>query len=139
TMDQGAMAIGPLFIDKNLLGEHLDFRARVDDILTRDDLTKHSTLHSEGSDSTITLSRPLWSLASEWAAGASFTHRFAIDRQFLGTQLRTYPYTDPETMQVTAFDRAYEMRRWGTNAFVTRQWGDELKQQLSLGHGFNSQ
>ncbi|HMG54642.1 MAG TPA: hypothetical protein VK601_14195, partial [Kofleriaceae bacterium] len=140
TMDQGAMAIGPLFIDKNLLGEHLDLRARVDDILTRDDLTKHSTVHSEGSDSTITLTRPLWNLASEWAAGASFTHRFAIDRQFLGTQLRPYDYTDPTTMQVTRFGRQWEMRRWSVNTFVTRQWGDDgIKQQVSFGHGYNSQ
>lgn len=139
TMDQGALAIGPLFIDKNLLGEHLDLRARVDEILTRDDLTKHSTLHSEGSDSTITLTRPLWQLASEWAGGVQFTHRFAIDRQFLGTQLRNYEYVDPVTMQVTPFAREWEMRRWSINTFVTRQWGDDVKQQLSFGHGYNSQ
>ena len=139
TMDQGAIALGPLFIDKNLFGEHLDFRARVDDIITRDDLTKRSTLHSEGSDSTITLTRPLWSLSSEWAAGASFTHRFAIDRQYLGTQLRTFDYTDPQTLQVTRFDREYQMRRWSTNVSVTRQWGEVLKQQFSFGHTYNSQ
>ncbi|HEX7841112.1 MAG TPA: hypothetical protein VF469_26725, partial [Kofleriaceae bacterium] len=139
TMDQGAIAAGPLFIDKNLFGEHVDFRARVDDILTRDDLTKHSNLHSEGSDSTITLTRPLWSLASEWAAGASFSHRFAIDRQYFGTQLRDYQYTDMATGMTALFPREYAMRRWGTNAFVTRQWGEELKQQLSFGHSYNSQ
>lgn len=139
TIDQGAIAAGPLFIDKNLFGEHVDFRARVDDILTRDDLTKHSTLHSEGSDSTITLTRPLWSLASEWAAGASFSHRFAIDRQYLGTHLRDYQYTDMATGMTALFPREYAMRRWGTNAFVTRQWGEELKQQLSFGHSYNSQ
>ncbi len=139
TMDQGSIAVGPLFIDKNLFGEHLDFRARVDDILTRDDLTKHGKLHSEGTDSTISLTRPLWTLASEWAAGASFTHRFAIDRQFLGTGLRPFKYTDPATAQVTNFGWEYEMRRWGTNAYVTRQWGTELKQQLSFGHSYNSQ
>jgi hypothetical protein len=139
TMDQGAIAVGPLFIDKNLFGEHLDFRVRVDDILTRDDLTTRSTLHSEGTDSTITLSRPLWSLSSEWAASATFTHRFAIDRQFVGTKLRTFDYTDPDTMVVTPFDRQYEMRRWGASASATRQWGDDLKQQLSFGHSVDSQ
>jgi hypothetical protein len=30
TMDQGALAVGPLYIDKNLMGEHLDFRFRID-------------------------------------------------------------------------------------------------------------
>lgn len=139
TMDQGAIAVGPLFIDKNLLGEHFNLQARVDDILTRDDLTKHSRLHSEGSDSTISLTRPLWNLASEWAAGAQFTHRFAISRQFAGTQLRQFDYLDPETMQHTLFPREYEMRQWSFSTFVTRQWGDELKQQLSIGHGVVSQ
>jgi hypothetical protein len=138
TMDQGAIAVGPLFIDKNAFGEHLNLQARVDDILTRDDLTKHSRLHSEGSDSTISLTRPLWNLASEWAAGAQFTHRFAVSRQFSGTELRDFVYTDPATMVQTKFPIAYEMRQWSFNTFVTRQWGDELKQQLSIGHGVTS-
>ena len=56
-MDQGAIAVGPLFIDKNVIGEHLDLRVRVDDILNRDALTKHSTLDSEGTQSTIALTR----------------------------------------------------------------------------------
>jgi outer membrane protein assembly factor BamA len=139
TMDQGSIAVGPLFIDKNLLGEHLDFRAQLSDIVTRDDLTSHGKLHSEGTQSTVTLTRPLWTLASEWAAGVSFTHRFAIDRQYQGTALKPYNYTDPTTMEVTPFDWEYEMRRWGTNAYVTRQWGTELKQQLSFGHSYNNQ
>ena len=139
TMDQGSIAVGPLFIDKNLLGEHLDLRVRVDDILNRDALTKHSKLDSEGTQSTIALTRPLWSLASEWAGGVSFTHRFAIDRQFRGTGLRTFDDTDPETGAVTPIGREYAMRRWGTNGYVTRQWGDALKQQLSFGHSFDSQ
>lgn len=139
TMDQGAIAVGPVFIDKNLVGEHLDFRAQVDDILTRHDLTDHGVLHSEGTTSSFSLTRPLWSLASEWAAGASFSHRYAIDRQFLGTQLRTFRYIDPETMEPTTFDRAYSMRHWTASAFVTRQWGDAVKSQLSLGHTVDSQ
>jgi hypothetical protein len=139
TMDQGSIAVGPLFIAKNLLGEHLDLRVRVDDIFTRDDLTQRGTLHSEGTQSTITLSRPLWSLASEWGAGATFTHRFAIDRQYLGTELRTFDYVDPVTMESTAFERQYAMRRWGASAYATRQWGTQLKQQLSLGHSVDSQ
>lgn len=140
TMDQGAIAVGPLFIDKNLFGKHLDFRAQVADIVNRDDLTGGHKLTSEGSQSTITLSRPLWALASTWAAGASFTHRFAVDRQYRGTALRKFDYVDPETGEVTAqFDREYRMRRWGANAYVTRQWGDGLKQQLSIGHSVDSQ
>jgi len=139
TMDQGSIAVGPLFIDKNLLGEHLDLRVRVDDILNRDDLTAHGKLHSEGTSSTVTLSRPLWSLASEWAAGATFTHRFAIDRQYRGTALRTFNYVDPTTMEATLFGWQYTMRRWGVNAYVARQWGTGLKHQVSFGHSVDSQ
>jgi hypothetical protein len=139
TMDQGAIAVGPLFIDKNLAGAHLDLRVRVDVILTRDDLTLRSKLHSEGTQSTISLSRPLWSLAKEWAAGAAFVHRFAIDRQYRGTQLRTADYVDPATGAITAFERQYAMRRWSASAYVTRQWGSELKHQLSFGHSVSSQ
>jgi hypothetical protein len=137
-LDQGAVAVGPLFIDKNLFGERLDLRAQLSDIFNRGELGD-GRLRSEGTQSTISLNRPLWSLASEWAAGASFSHRFAIDRQFLGTDLRTITLTDPVAMTSAAFGRQYEMRRWSAGAFVTRQWGDELKQQLSFGHNVDSQ
>jgi hypothetical protein len=139
TMDQGAFAAGPLFIDKNLVGEHLDLRAQVSEIVNRDALLDRGAFHAEGSQSTISLTRPLWSLASEWAAGVSFTHRFAIDRQFRGTGLRTFTYTDPDTMESTTFDNQYKMRRWGVRASVTRQWGDAVKSQLSFGHSVDSQ
>ncbi|HSR95883.1 MAG TPA: hypothetical protein VLM79_02380 [Kofleriaceae bacterium] len=137
-MDQGAIAVGPLFIDKNVLGEHLDFRAQIAQIVNRDDLTLRSKLHSEGSQSTITLTRPLWSLASEWAAGASFSHRFAIDRQFQNTSLKTYEYTDPVTMTTTLIDREYRTRRWSTQVYVTRQLGTDVKHQLTFGHSVTS-
>ncbi|MBC7974870.1 MAG: hypothetical protein H7138_07765, partial [Myxococcales bacterium] len=139
TMDQGSIAVGPLFIDKNLLGKRLDLRVRVDDVLNRDDLLERGRFRSEGTQSTITLLRPLWSLASKWAGGVSFTHRYAIDRQYLGTALRTFAYTDPETMAVTTFERQYTMRRWGTSAYVTRQWGAAVKHQLSFGHSYDRQ
>jgi hypothetical protein len=139
TMDQGSLAIGPLFIDKNLLGRHLDFRARVDGILARDDLTQRSAVEWEGTQSTFTLSRPLWSLATKWAAGVAFSHRFAIDRQFLGTQLRTFDHVDPMTMAVTRFEHEWEMRRWAATASATRQWGTEVKHRISFGHSVESQ
>ena len=138
TMDQGAIAVGPLFIDKNLFGEHLDLRAQVNEIITRDDLTLHSKIHTEGTTSSFSLTRPLWSLASEWAAGASFSHRFAIDRQYRNIALDTYKYEDPGTGAITSFDRQYAVRRWSASAYATRQWGDGLKQQLSVGHTVDS-
>ncbi|HEY0191878.1 MAG TPA: hypothetical protein VGC42_12240 [Kofleriaceae bacterium] len=137
-MDQGAIAVGPLFIDKNLAGEHLNFQTQFSEILNRDALTKHGQLDSEGSQSTVTLSRPLWSLASEWSAGGTFTHRFAVNRQFLGTGLRAYDYKDPDTQEITRFGRQYEMHQWEATAYVTHQWGHDFKSQLSLGHTVDS-
>ena len=137
TMDQGAIAAGPLFIDKNVLGKHVSLSARVDDILTRDDLLQHGRFHNEGSDSTITLSRPLWSLASEWSASATFTHKFSVIRQFQGTSLR--PYDDRDTTAVEAIPTQYEFRRWGTSVQATRQFGTDIKHQVSLGYELNDQ
>ena len=155
TMDQGAIAMGPLFIDKNFLGQHLDFRFRIDDIITRQALEVVSPMgtriatgdpkgledahkyHSEGSDSTVSLSRPLWSLASEWGWGATFSHRYAVARSYYGTGLRGYD--DPNTSGDDMLPREYSIRAWSTSANVVRQWGNELKFQLAIGHTVTSQ
>jgi hypothetical protein len=167
-MDQGAVALGPLFIDKNFLGRHLDLRFRVDDIFTRQRLVTdpladpaHGTcdpsnpnfpcstsepvgaprgiadgggLHSEGTDSSISLSNPLWSLASEWGWGASFGHRFAPQREFVG--LGMFAYQDPATH--TLLPREYYLKRWNVAANAVRQWGHRYKFQVSLGHNVTS-
>lgn len=136
-MDQGEVYTGPLFIDKNVLGQHVSLSARVDDILNRDDLIDRHKLTNEGSDSTIAVSRPLWSLASEWAATATFTHNFAIIRRYRGTSLLTYD--DPDTSEVEAIPTKYEYHAWGTSIQATRQLGHDIKHQISLGYSLNSQ
>jgi hypothetical protein len=136
-MDQAQIATGPIFINKNLLGRRLDFRARVSALISRQALLDGHGLTSEGSESTVALSRPLWSLASEWGAGASFNHRYAIERQFLGTDVRTYDA--PETAGNDFLPRSYRMKRWGVNAYLVRQFGDAIKHQVSFGHSVDSQ
>lgn len=151
TMDQGAIATGPLFIDKNVAGQHVELRARVDAILNRDDLLKRGDWNREGSQSTIALSRTLWSLASEWGAGATFTHRYAIERSFVGTSLRPVHCPLDGSPCELRFDPSmvpaeeqlpymYQMRRWGLSTFAVRQLGgNELKQQVQLGYSVDSQ
>jgi hypothetical protein len=136
-MDQGAIAVGPLFYDENVLGKHVSLRVNVAEILTRDDLFDRSKLHSEGSSSSISLKKPLWSLASQWGTGMSFSHRFAIDRQFRGTALDTYD--DPQTAGDDMLPRLWSIRAWSANAYVEHQWGDKLKQRIELGHSVDSQ
>ena len=154
-MDQGSLAVGPLFIDKNFLGKHLDFRARVDTIMTRQTLDVITPdgghvptgdpkgledgggYRKEGSDATISLSRPLWSLASEWGAGGSFSYRNAIARSYFGTGIRSYD--DPRTPESETLAREFRYQTWSVNANATRQWGSWLKQQLTLGYTVTDQ
>jgi len=151
TLDQGAIAMGPLFIDKNLFGQHVELRARVDAVVNRDDLVKRGDWNREGSQSTVAVSRNLWSLASQWGAGATFTHRYAIDRSFVGTGLRQVRcpldgspcqrIVDPALVpDEEKLPHTYEMRRWGIHAYAVRQWGGkQLKQQVTISHSVDRQ
>ena len=154
-MDPGAIAVGPLFIDKNFLGRHIDFRVRLDEIITRQagklfdpammtfspipgdpvGLQDGHTLHTEGSDATITFSRPLWSLATEWGWGTSVTYKNSIARSFTGTNGDPYElYTDPGS----GLPFEFRYRTWSVNAYGVRQWGTRYKQQLSFGYTLSS-
>ncbi|MDB4956311.1 MAG: putative outer membrane protein [Myxococcales bacterium] len=144
-MDQGSIAVGPIFIDKNLLGKHLDLRVRVDEIFTRRALAPGdskgiqdgSTFHAEGKDATITLARPVWSLATRWGWGTSFTYRDAINRVFNSTQLRAFD--NPATPEHRSIGEQYRMKQWSVNANAITQWGRDFKQQLSFGNTVASQ
>ena len=163
-MDQGAIAVGPLFIDKNFLGSHFDLRVRVDDVLTRraprifdpsalafvpvpGDATgvqDASRFHSEGHDATIQLTRPLWSLATEWGGGVIYSFRNAINRAYSGASPVGFPSVqgDPYALYLdptTNLPWEYRLRTWSFNPYVVRQWGDTIKHQLSFGYSLTSQ
>lgn len=153
-MDQGSVSVGPLFIDKNFLGQHLDFRVRLEKILTRQslDVVTRDGMHipttdpggiqddgkfrSEGSAATITLTKTLWSLASKWGGGGAVTYRNAISRSYFGAGLRAYDNLD--TPDPDNLPREYRMRVWSVNASATRRWGKTLKHQLELGYNVSS-
>lgn len=163
-MDQGAIATGPLYIDKNFLGleHHFDLRARIDRIFTRRSLDVNTIvgegddaqiismpsrdpggiqddgkLRAEGTAATISLTKPLWSLASKWGAGGSVSYRNAISRSYRLNGLRGYD--DPETPDPDFLPREYRMRTWSVRAAATRQWGDEFKQAVEVGYTVASQ
>ena len=154
-LDQGSLAFGPLFIDKNFLGTHLDLRARVDRIITRQSLDVIDNdgvatptgdpkgfedgggYRKEGSDATFSLSLPLWSLASKWGWGTSFSYRNAIARSYLGTGIRAYD--DPDTPGAETLAREFRYKTLSVNANGVRQWGSALKQQLSIGYTVSDQ
>ncbi|HSN28054.1 MAG TPA: hypothetical protein VLT45_17320, partial [Kofleriaceae bacterium] len=154
-MDQGSLAVGPLFIDKNFLGKHLDFRGRVDEILTRQSLDVVSPeggrtptgdpkgwedgggYRHEGRDATLSLSRPLWSLATEWGGGGSFSFSNAIARSYYSTGIRSWD--DPNTPEIETVAREFRYKTWSVGGSAQRQWGSWLKQQLSFGYTLSSQ
>lgn len=172
TMDQGAIATGPIFIDKNLLGLKLDFRARFDFILNRQNLQEElgfsegpptiserdtPGFNREGTQSSFSLSKPLFSLASKWGAGISFSHRYAIDRRFRGLGLLPVDCSTGEcrfpldqnnrfqsqldiardALDASLIGVQYKMKRWDATASAVRQWGTKIKQQLSIGYSID--
>jgi hypothetical protein len=148
TMDQGAILAGPLFIDKNLVGQHLELRARVNTIVNRDRFFD-GEWDTEGSSSEIRLSKVLWRLSSEWGGAVTFSHRYAIERSYLGLDLRpVYCPDDPGATRCQFVSRSqadmlpaddlldltYRQKKWSVTGSATRQWGKALKHQLSFGH-----
>ena len=161
TMDEGAVAVGPLFIDKNLFGDHISVSVRVDDILTRQavpvvsnrngallppvgdptGLEDAGRFHSEGTDSTISITRPLWSLASEWGGGVSFSHAFGVARIFQGSSdgVGLRAFQDPDEPLLDGIPDEYEIHRISASANLVRQWGTDLKQQFNFGESVGYQ
>jgi hypothetical protein len=167
TLDQGAIAVGPLFIDKNLFGSHLDFRVAADEILTRQNLdvvdpvpqppgcgvsvacqlmTYPTTdpkgiqdgggIHEEGKDLSISLTRPLWSLASEWGGGGSFSYSDSIARQFLSTGIRGFD--DPNSTTGMPIPREWRQKSTAFAANALRAWGTDYKHQVTVGYTYTN-
>jgi hypothetical protein len=155
-MDQDSIAVGPYFLDKNFLNEHLYLEASADEIITRraglvfDPITNGFTpfpgdpqgledahkLHVEGNDANISLSRPLWALASEWGGGATFGYSDSVVRSFTGV------HGDPNELYIdpdSNLPDEYRFKIWSLNANAVRQWGTRFKQQFTLGYMLSSQ
>ena len=158
-MDQGSVAVGPVFLDKNVVGSHLYLSASADVRLTRRALDMYDpvvadpnmgiptgdprgiqdagVLHHEGSDSSVSLSYPLWALASEWGGGVSFGHAYGPSRRYLFTGLRGVHEVSSTGADVL-LPWEYELKQWSSNANIVRQWGTWLKQQFSIGVNVSS-
>lgn len=125
-MDQGAFAIGPQYIDKNLAGRHLQLLAKWDAVFGR------VSGSLEGSTSYTSFSYPLWSLETPWGAGITATHYDAIARSFLGTSLRSYD--NPDTPDVEEVPWEYRERDVDVESSVIHQLGHAVKSRIAAGH-----
>ena len=175
SMNQGSIGVGPLFLDKNFLGKHLYFRVSVNTVLNRGALlgtniglpgtpgdpdgVGRDGFDIEGSNSSITLSRPLWNLATKWAGGVTFSHNFSTSRRFFGTHLRPVwcplgaecvrtidrsatPAAGTFNPELTPLDEQlpwdYQVRQVGVNANAVRSFGTDYKQTVTLGYDLDS-
>lgn len=130
-MDQATFYLGPLFVDKNVLGKRHDLRLRGGPIFKRSDYSL------EGSESSWQLSRPLWSLDSKWGWVVQADHRFAVERSFVGGDLRTYDA--PSTAADDMLPYEYHQRRWSAGASVTRAFGEEVEHRVKAAYDLTSQ
>ncbi|MBP9085961.1 MAG: hypothetical protein KBG15_07575 [Kofleriaceae bacterium] len=136
-MTQDQVAIGPQYIDRNVMGKRLRLNATVNSIFARGPLLDSFAFRSEGTQSQIDLSRPLWSLASKWGYGVSVSHRNSIERLFKGTSLRTFDA--PSTPDDDLLPWAYRQRRFNSTLSVQRQLGAAVKHRFTMGHSIESQ
>jgi hypothetical protein len=128
TMDLGQYAIGPEYLDPNILGSRLQLYANATASYTRD------TTHYEGNTELLALVYPLYSLASKWGAGLAFTHADIVEREFLGTAVAPVPL--PSDPSVTLPD-IFRRRIFVLDGNVTRSWRSSVIQRLSLGYHFD--
>jgi hypothetical protein len=156
TMDQGAIAIGPTFLDKDLFGQHLNLSLSASEIFTRttDKIFDPETnslvpdtadpagiedahkLHSEGEAASFSLSRPLWALATEWGAGISGSYANQVARSFTGVHGDPFElFTDPNS----GLPYEFRYKTWSVTPNAVRQWGHDYKQSLTLGYTVSDQ
>ena len=128
-MDQGSIAVGPTYIDRNIAGSHLTLSASARALFSR------VGFDSEGSTSSVVLRYPLYALSRRWAAGLSVGHSAGVVRVFSGHELaRVNLDATPETESLPFI---YRTRTFGTGASVTRSFGTEVIQRVSLSHSYS--
>lgn len=129
-MDQGAIAVGPTYIDRNVAGTRLYFTSSARARFAR----RGGAL--EGSSSNTTLTYPLFSLASKWGASVGVSHFRGVLRGFQGNEIRLWDLEATPDVE-ERLPLVYRYRRFGTSASVTRQFGTRVIQRVSAGHGFS--
>jgi hypothetical protein len=129
-LDQGAIALGPTYIDRNIAGTRLTLTASARALFSREGF------RSEGSTSNVALRYPLWALSRRWGAAASAGHTDRVVRTFQGHNLRPVDFTSTPDVK-ERYPWIYRLRTFGTGASVTRSFGAAVIQRVSLSHGYS--
>lgn len=127
-MDQGQWAVGPSYVDPRVYGSRVRLASRAQLIFAREDSSY------EGSASSTSVSYPLYSYRREWGWSTAVSHASSPQRQFLGTELRTYD--NPDTPEVEAVPRIYDSFGFNLSGGVTRSFGYTRKSNFTLGYQY---
>src|SRR5438045_7101770 len=128
-MDQGSLAIGPTYIDRNIAGTRLTLSSSVRALFARADGK------AEGSSSSTVLRYPLYSLASKWGAVISLAHSNGLVRRFLENSLRRVDLTS--TPETESLPWIYRVHNFSTGAGVTRSFGARVIQRVGGGYAYS--
>ncbi|RMH42006.1 MAG: hypothetical protein D6689_09415 [Deltaproteobacteria bacterium] len=148
-MDKSGWAIGPQYVDKNVLGTRLQLVTLARAIFRRDAQPALATGADlgltgdfEGTSSRTDIVYPLWSLRRRWGAGLSVSHFDSVTRRFFGTEVAPFPlpvdvveppdcarpFADAPLRQV--FDRTLV----DVSATATRSYPGRVIHRLSWGY-----
>jgi hypothetical protein len=129
-MDQGALALGPTYVDPNIAGTRLTLSSSVRALFRREGG------ELEGSSSSTVFGYPLYSLASRWGASLSVGHADSVVRAFTGTDLaRVDIKSTPEVKE--RWPWIYRIKSFGTSTSGVRQLGRDVIHRISAGHEYS--
>jgi hypothetical protein len=129
-MDQGAIALGPSYIDRNIAGTRLTLTSSASALFSREGF------HAEGAKFSSVVRYPLFSLASKWGAVASVSFANGVVRQFLENHLATVDLRSTPN-ETEALPWIYRLRTFSTGASGTRSFGSAVIQRVTAGYGYS--
>jgi hypothetical protein len=129
-MDQGAMAVGPSYVDPNIAGTRLTLSSSVRALFRREGG------NLEGSSSSTVFGYPLYSLASRWGASVSVGHADSVARAFTGTDLARVDFRSTPDIK-ERWPWIYRIRSFGASTSGVRQLGHDIIHRISAGHEYS--
>jgi hypothetical protein len=123
-MDLGKYIVGPIYLDRNLLGTRVKTSYFAGLVFNR------QTSRVEGSASDIDVEYPLWSLDSAWGARVHGSHRVFVSRLF--QDFGVFTYDAPETPEDDAVPWEFDMRELNLDVEFVRAFGGVYKNRVTL-------
>jgi hypothetical protein len=129
-MDQGAVRVGPSYVDPNIRGTRLTLSASARVHYRREGGG------TEGSSSGLTVAYPLYQLASRWGGSFSVGHGDSVVRRFLETRLAPVDFTTTPAVH-ERWPWIYRVRRFAATTAGVRSFPGRVIQRVRFGHQYS--